>query len=199
VPFPQADAHLTKFDAFGESLIYSTYLGGGTTPLVGLDAAQDPYTGIVVSSGFPVTAGSYDTTFNGSTDTAVVKFDLDLLPWLVMAGGLKGAADTPNLAGTGKLIPSTPARLSVRGAAASAPASIIVGLAAANLPFKGGTMVPFPTLIVTLATNAQGALDLPFTWTNVPAGIYLFVQVWVKDVGAPTGFSATNALRMTSQ
>jgi hypothetical protein len=155
--------------------------------------------GLTVGSGFPVTPGAYDTTFNGSTDASVVKFDLELLPWLVMGGGLKGAVDTPNLAGTGKLIPSTPARVSVRGAAASAPASIIVGLAAANLPFKGGTMVPFPTLIVTLATNVQGSLDLPFTWTGVPAGINLYIQVWIKEVGAPTGFSATNALRMTSQ
>ena len=151
------------------------------------------------SSDIPATAGVYDTSYAGSTDTVVAKFDLDLLPWTVLGGGLKGAIDTPNLAGRGQLTPGSPTRLSVRGAAPSALASIIVGSFAANLPFKGGTMVPMPTLIVSLATNPQGALDLPFTWVNVPAGINLYLQVWVKDLGALTGVSATNALRMTSQ
>ncbi len=87
----------------------------------------------------------------------------------------------------------------MRGAAAVAPASIVAGASEANLAFKGGTVVPLPTFILTLATNGEGALDLPFTWVNVPAGISVWIQVWIKDIGAPTGYSATNALRMTSQ
>jgi hypothetical protein len=201
--FPASDAHLTKFDAFGETLIYSTYFGGGGSdnlPVVTLDAAQDPVIALRSgSSGIPVTPGAYDTSYGGGVDTVVAKFDLDLLPWQVLSGGLAGAKDAPNLAGGGKLVPGMPARLSVRGAAPSAPASLIAGLSSANLAFKGGTMVPFPSFILPLATNAQGSLDLPFTWVSVPAGIPIWVQFWIKDIGAPTGFAATNALRMTSQ
>jgi hypothetical protein len=36
-------------------------------------------------------------------------------------------------------------------------------------------------------------------WIGVPSGIDLYVQFWIKDLGALTGWSATNALRMTSQ
>jgi hypothetical protein len=204
-PPPSAsDAHLTKFDAFGESLVYSTYFGGNGSDSpagMGLDDGQDLYFALDAgSSSLPATAGAYDTTASGnSIDAFVAKFSITVAPWKVLAGGAMGAVDVPNLAGRGALTPGSPARLSVRGASASAPASIIVGLSAANLPFKGGTLVPTPTLIVPLGTNAQGALDLPFAWVNVPAGINIFVQVWIKDSGAPTGFSATNALQMTSQ
>jgi hypothetical protein len=202
-PGSSGDAHITKFDAFGETLVYSTYFGGNggeSCELAGLDAGQHLYFALDEgSTDLPATPAAYDQTYNGGFDTFVAKFSLPLAPWLVLAGGTIGAVDVPNLAGRGALTPGTPARLSVRGAAASAPASIIVGLTAANLPFKGGTLVPTPTLIVPLATNVQGALDLPFTWVSVPAGINLFVQVWIKDPGAPNGFSATNALRMTSQ
>jgi hypothetical protein len=201
--FPSSDAHMTKFDAFGETLVYSSYFGGTSSdylPLVALDAAQDPVIALrSSSSNLPITNGAYDTTFAGSTDTVVAKFDLELLPWLVLGGGLAGSVDTPNLAGGGALTPGSPGRLSVRGAAALAPASLVAGLSEANLTFKGGTIVPFPAVILTLATDGQGALDLPFTWINVPAGIAIWVQVWIKDTGAPTGYSATNALRMTSQ
>ena len=201
--FTLADAHLTKFDAFGETLVYSTYFGAAGSdnlPVVGLDAAQDPVIALRSSSTMiPVTPGSYDASYNGGTDTVVAKFDLELLPWLVLGGGLPGAVDTPNLAGTGALKPGSPARLSVRGAAPLAPASLIAGLSAGNLAFKGGTMVPFPAFILSLATNAQGSLDLPFTWVNAPAGIPIWIQFWIKDVGAASGFSATNALRMTTQ
>ena len=201
--FPSSDAHLTKFDAFGETLVYSTYFGGNGSdnqPYIGLDANEDPHIGFRSSSStVPTTPGSYDGSFAGSTDTVVAKFDLSVLPWQVMGGGLVGAVDVPNLAGRGTLTPGSPARFSVRGAAPLAAASLVASPFAASLPFKGGTMVPFPTIIVALATNALGALDLPFTWVSVPPGINLYVQIWIKDVGAATGFSATNALRMTSQ
>ena len=202
-PGSSGDAHFTKFDPFGETLVYSTYFGGNggeSCELAGLDAEQNLYVALdEASTDLPATVGAYDTTYNGGFDTFVAKISLPVAPWQVLAGGAIGAVDVPNLAGRGPLTPGSPARLSVRGAAASAPASIILGLLTVNLPFKGGILVPAPTLVVPLATNAQGALDLPFTWVNAPAGINLFVQVWIKDLGAPTGFSATNALRMTSQ
>jgi hypothetical protein len=53
-------------------------------------------------SSFPVTGGSYDTTYGGNADVAVAKFDLPPQPWKVLGGGLQGALDTPNLAGAGK-------------------------------------------------------------------------------------------------
>ncbi len=61
---------MTKLDASGAALVYSTYLGGsgGDDPARGiaLDGAGNAYvTGYTASADFPTTAGAFDTTFNG--------------------------------------------------------------------------------------------------------------------------------------
>jgi hypothetical protein len=129
----------------------------------------------------------------------VAKFDLELAPWEVLGGALAGSLHTPNLAGAGALTPGAPARLSIRGAAPLSTASVIAGITTLYAPLKGGTLVPALHVVLPVVTNGQGALDLAFNWPGVPAGINVWVQVWMKDVGAPTGFAATNALKMTAQ
>jgi hypothetical protein len=66
------DAFVTKFDATGENLIFSTFLGGNHRDS-GYDIvlAQDGsiyISGEVLSSNFPVTAGAYDTVYSGDTE-----------------------------------------------------------------------------------------------------------------------------------
>jgi hypothetical protein len=203
-PFPAADAHLSRLDAFGETLEYSTYYGGNggdsVNAFVALDAAGDPVFAIKsTSTNIPVTLGAYDTSYAGGTDVVVAKFDLDPSAWEVLAGGLAGDLHTPNLAGSGALTPGAAGRLSVRGAAPSTTAFIVAGPSAIHHPLEGGTLVPEPTLIVPLSTSTEGALDLPFLWLDVPAGIDVWVQVWIVDPGGPFGYAATNALKLTSQ
>jgi hypothetical protein len=70
-----ADVFVTKLDATGAALSYSTYLGGGG---IGLDESgfgiavnslgQAYVTGYTLSATFPTTPGAYDTTFNIVTD-----------------------------------------------------------------------------------------------------------------------------------
>jgi hypothetical protein len=151
------------------------------------------------SNNIPVTPGVYGPSFAGSTDIVVAKFDLELAPWEVLGGALAGSLHTPNLAGAGALTPGSPARFSMRGAPPVTLASLVAGLSALDAPFKSGTLIPTPTIVLPLGTDATGALDLPFLWPNLPAGIDLWVQVWIKEAAAPTGYAATNGLRMTSQ
>jgi uncharacterized protein (TIGR03437 family) len=63
------DAFVTKLNASGTKLIYSTYLGGGADDFgtaIAVDAAGDAYvTGGTRSANFPVTAGAYQTRLAG--------------------------------------------------------------------------------------------------------------------------------------
>ena len=61
---------MTKLDASGAALGYSTYLGGSSDDDDGngiaLDGAGNAYlTGNTASADFPTTAGAFDTTYNG--------------------------------------------------------------------------------------------------------------------------------------
>lgn len=74
------DAFVTKINAAGNALVYSTFIGSATID-VGRDIAvygNSAYiTGETFSGGtFPVTAGSYDPTHNGSIDIFVTKLNI---------------------------------------------------------------------------------------------------------------------------
>jgi hypothetical protein len=66
VPGPCADAFMTKLNATGSALIYSTYLGSNNADnaaAIGVDASRHAYiAGYTYSSSFPTTTGAYDTT-----------------------------------------------------------------------------------------------------------------------------------------
>jgi hypothetical protein len=63
------DVFVTKLNASGSSLIYSTFIGGKSwesTRGLGIDANGNAYlTGYTISGNFPTTPGSYDTSYNG--------------------------------------------------------------------------------------------------------------------------------------
>ena len=69
------DAYVTKLNATGSALEYSTYIGGATAGDSGLaiaiDGAGSAYiTGSTGSTDFPTTAGAYDTTYNAAAGAA---------------------------------------------------------------------------------------------------------------------------------
>jgi hypothetical protein len=73
------DAFVTKLDASGTGLVYSTFLGGGSFDSGGgisVDGADNAYVvGVTDGNGFPTTAGAFDTTPNGSGDAFVTKLN----------------------------------------------------------------------------------------------------------------------------
>jgi hypothetical protein len=75
------DAFVTKLNATGTALVYSTYLGGTTTDTA-LELALDAIGSAVYVAGwtnsnnFPTTTGAFQTTFRGVDDAFVTKFQL---------------------------------------------------------------------------------------------------------------------------
>ena len=76
------DAFVTKIDAAGNSILFSTYLGGNGTGTseqanaVAVDSSGNAYvTGVTNSSNFPVTSGAYQTAFNGVQDAFITKIN----------------------------------------------------------------------------------------------------------------------------
>jgi len=73
------DAFVVKLNPAGSGLIYSTYLGGGSTDgghEIVVDGAGNAYvTGRTESANFPSKIGSFDTSHNGSADAFVVKLN----------------------------------------------------------------------------------------------------------------------------
>jgi hypothetical protein len=82
-PSGSGDAYVTKLNATGSALEYSTYIGGaaGDSGLaITIDAAGSAYiTGSTSSTDFPTTAAAYDTTYNGTggSDAFVTKLSPD--------------------------------------------------------------------------------------------------------------------------
>src|SRR5262249_22506223 len=108
--YDNGDAFVTKLDATGSSLLYSTFLGGHDYD-VGLAIALDAsgatlVTGYTYSVTFPTTPGAYDTQYDGDYvyyDSFVVKLDL-----CVQASAMTYGAGWPGTLGVPSLTSSSP-------------------------------------------------------------------------------------------
>jgi len=74
------DAFVTKLNATGSALVYSTYLGGSGSEGGGFGIAVDSLgnayvTGGTASTDFPVTPGAFQTALAGGSDAFVTKLD----------------------------------------------------------------------------------------------------------------------------
>src|ERR1035438_3520593 len=73
----QGDAFVAKLTPAGDSLVFSTYLGGSLVDIataVALDSTGNVYvTGATLSANFPVTGGAFQTLNQGSYDAFVTK------------------------------------------------------------------------------------------------------------------------------
>ena len=71
------DAFVCKLGAAGNSIVYSTYLGGSSADqanAIALDSSNAAYvTGITTSANFPTVSGGLRTTYNGMQDSFVAK------------------------------------------------------------------------------------------------------------------------------
>ncbi len=106
------DAFVTKFNTSGSSLLYSTYLGGTGTDgsaAIALDVTGRAHlTGFTNSTGFPTTAGAFDTSYNDDGDAFVTKLNVagSALSYSTFLGGT-GVGGTGYDSGSGIAVDGT--------------------------------------------------------------------------------------------
>jgi len=115
-------------------------------------------------------------------------------PWFDLGHGLAGSFGVPSLEGTGTLQPGTPARIELDNARPNAASGLFIGFSQLFAPFKGGTLVPNPDLILLLPTDGNGEFAVTATWPNLPSDASLTFQFWITDPAGPAGYAASNAL-----
>jgi glyoxylase-like metal-dependent hydrolase (beta-lactamase superfamily II) len=119
--------------------------------------------------------------------------------WVDLGHALAGSAGTPALSAEGTLIGGTSYSLSLSGAAPNRPAVLLIGQSQIDYPFGGGLVVPSPDLALAFNTGPTGTVAGGGLWTlDVPPGKVEYWQIWIADPGAPTGWSASNALQSTT-
>lgn len=144
--------------------------------------------------------GATDLVICGDFDGQVTVVENGEGPWSKLGHSLAGVAGWSRLQGFGTLTPGSTATLRISNGPPGVPALLVAGHSTLNAPFKGGALVPQPNMFLMLgALDAQGSLQVSGTWpASMPPGGSFAMQVWRSELGAPSGFAATTAIRGTS-
>ena len=217
VAFESFSQNLVALDLGGVSDVFTRDLGSNLTTLQSVSTAgvqgddestgQVPYNGGVALSrdgrwlAFNSQAGNLVPGDSSGSHDVFLRGPLPLAPapWAPQGQALAGIAGKPQLQGQGTLAGGSAGAVFLSNARTSAAVTFVLGLAAVNAPFKGGTLVPDPQMLVGLTTDAGGSLLLPFVWPfGVPPGAQLWIQMWLVDPAGIKGFAASNGLRGTT-
>ncbi len=166
----------------GEDLTFMA-VPAGTQKRIGIDRDADGY----------LDADELDLG-SDPADPASVPLD-----WTNLGFALAGTDGAPQLLGKGPLASSGTVTFTLADARPSASVYLVAGLSEVNVPFKGGTLVPSPdVLVLGLVTNGFGALELPASLPpGLPSGLTLVLQEWIDDPGGPQGYAASPAISAT--
>ena len=184
------NAFLTKLNATGTALIYSSYLGGGThddyLSRLAVDTVGDAYVmGYTGSADFPTTQATFQLIYSGNGDTFVTKFPLGSATGFAVSGIL------PNNGGNSGVVTATiigaefqdGVSVSLGGGAQpvipGSPVNVAPERRTITATFDLHDAVPGPRdLIVTNQDGTTITLSHAFTITEV--GV---LNVWVQIVG----------------
>jgi len=141
-----------------------------------------------------------DPEDDSATDAgAAYLFELEPIvdAWTDQGCELPGLLGAPLLVGAGTLGGGSLNQVALSNALPGATSAGFVALASASVPFKGGTLKPFPFLDpIIVPVPGSGGLALPFVMPGgIPGGIELWVQWGIQDPGAVAGIALSNAVR----
>ncbi len=109
--------------------------------------------------------------------------------------GFSGPGPSKLSACGGDLSSGTSANLTLWGGPEAGTVFLLAGISATPTPYKGGTLVPLPLLLLTnVSTGPTGTLVLLIPGGGGPAS--LFVQGVLMDASLPGGVGFSNAVRL---
>jgi hypothetical protein len=116
-------------------------------------------------------------------------------PFLDLGGALAGTAGAPIFLASGTLVAGEPFAFAVYNGRPNGVAFLIAGASQADAPFKGGVLIPAPSLVVgPLPLDGEGGLSLSGAWPPGASGATLYLQFWMPNGGGPAGFIATSGV-----
>jgi hypothetical protein len=117
-------------------------------------------------------------------------------PFDDLGDALPGTRGFPVQLAEGSLTFATPFTVRLQNGLPGATPFLVAGLAALELPFKGGVLWPQVDFIQgTAPVDSQGHSEFPAIWLTTVGGFDLWFQYWFADPGAPAGFAATSGVR----
>lgn len=150
-------------------------------------------------------SGTGDGRINAASALAAVSAGFVVGQVLPYGTGLAGGNGLTPLIATGSgQLPSKgdgSFAVSLRQAALSAPALLLVGISQAAMPFKGGVLLvdvnlPHAAASMTTSATGSGSLSLPIPDDDLLVGLSAFVQWLVADVGGPAGIALSPGLEL---
>ncbi|MGQ0552728.1 MAG: FG-GAP repeat domain-containing protein [Planctomycetota bacterium] len=196
------DGHLDLVAVSLERRTFTCLLGDGS------GAFGDPTT--YLAYGEPWAAGLAELDGSGFPDLVLAnrgagtyfpphltsQLNLSASPWLGLGSALGGEQGAPVLSGYGTLEPVSPITLEIESARPLGSAVLVIGAPAINAPFKGGVMVPMPSILIFgLPLDGSGAFSGSGTWySGLPSGTSVYFQAWIADPFGPFSFAASNGL-----
>jgi len=116
--------------------------------------------------------------------------------WSDQGCALPGVFGDPLLVGTGPLSAGSLNSADLSNCAPLATAGLFLALASTPIPFKGGTIKPFPFFEpIFLPTSPLGEISIPFVMpAGIPPGTELWVQWGIQDGAAVAGVALSNAI-----
>jgi len=186
------DAFVSKLNAAGTALAYSTFLGGSNWDYgfgIAVDGAGQAYvTGWTSSTDFPTTPGAFDTTHNGTTDVFVSKLALGGGGTYTLSGRVRD--------GSGNGIAGVTVAAGAGGSATTAASGdyTITGLVAGTYtltPAKAGYTFSPPSRTVSVPPDATGQ---DFAVATGPRWTLMFYLDGDNNLGSVYTLSVFNQL-----
>jgi hypothetical protein len=191
-------AFVSKLNAHGSTLVYSTYLGGDSGYGIAVDASGNGYvTGYTQSSDFPTTPGAFQTIYGGAGNAFISELNaagsaLNYSTYFGGSAGVGASAIAIDASGNVYIIgstydsdlPTTPGAFQTTYATGGADA-VVAKMSPADVP--GVATAPGS---LTFATQAVGTTSAPQTFALLDVGSQ---PLSITSVVASGDFAQTNS------